>query len=190
MACHNNIRDRVADLSGKDITPTHVRDDPIIFAGCAVKRPIENPVRPKATKSTPATPPLETTENKGDLLIHDLWQNGTDSVQNMHFLNTDANPHLEKTPEKCLQEAEREKKKMYLEEYLQQRRQFYPFVASVDGLLGVETTYTLKRIASRLTKSGGNPTLGRVYTSIVGLPSLWCGTHMVHQGVQGYGAQD
>ena len=27
---------------------------------------------------------------------------------------------------------------MYLEAYLQQRRQFSPFVASVDGILGVE----------------------------------------------------
>ena len=40
------------------------------------------------------------------------------------------------------------KKKMYLEACLQQRRHFSTFVASVDGLLGVEATATLKRIAS------------------------------------------
>ena len=39
---------------------------------------------------------------------------------------------------------------MYLEACLKQRRHFSPFVASVDGLLGVEATATLKRIASRL----------------------------------------
>ena len=39
---------------------------------------------------------------------------------------------------------------MYIEACLQQRRQFYPFVASVDGLLAVEATATLKRIVSRL----------------------------------------
>ena len=39
---------------------------------------------------------------------------------------------------------------MYLEACLQQRRHFSPFVASVDGLLGVEATATLKRISSRL----------------------------------------
>ena len=39
---------------------------------------------------------------------------------------------------------------MYLEAYLQQRQHFSPFVALVDGLLGVEATATLKRIASRL----------------------------------------
>ena len=53
-------------------------------------------------------------------------------------------------PEKCLEETEKGKKKMYLEACLQQRRHFSPFVASVDGLLGVEAMATLKRIASRL----------------------------------------
>ena len=40
---------------------------------------------------------------------------------------------------------------MYLEACLQKRQHFYPFVASVDGLLGVEATATLKRLAIRLT---------------------------------------
>ena len=39
---------------------------------------------------------------------------------------------------------------MYLEECLKQCRKLSPFVASVDGLLGVEATETLKRLASRL----------------------------------------
>ena len=42
---------------------------------------------------------------------------------------------------------------MYLEACLQQRRHFSPFVASVDGLMGVEAMATLKRIASRLYDS-------------------------------------
>ena len=37
---------------------------------------------------------------------------------------------------------------MYLEACLQQRRQFSPFVASVDGLLGVEAMATPKRLAT------------------------------------------
>ena len=55
-----------------------------------------------------------------------------------------------KDPERCLQEAERRENQMYLEACLQQRRHFYPFVALVDGLLEVEATATLKRLASRL----------------------------------------
>ena len=68
----------------------------------------------------------------------------------MRIVNTDSKSHSAKTQEKCLQEAEQKKKKMYLEACLQQRRHFSPLVASVDGLLGLEATSTLKRIASCL----------------------------------------
>ena len=51
---------------------------------------------------------------------------------------------------RCLHEAERGRKRMYLEACLQQRRHFSPFVASVDGMLGVEAAEILKRLASRL----------------------------------------
>ena len=89
-----------------------MRDNPLIFAGCAVKRTKEKPSRSKATTVPSSTPPLEATKQKGDLLIHYLWHNGTNSVHNMRVVNTDAKYHSAKTPEKCLQEAEREKKKM------------------------------------------------------------------------------
>ena len=68
----------------------------------------------------------------------------------MRVVNTYAKSHRTKYQERCLQEAERGNKRMYLEACLQQRRHFYPFVASVDGLLGVEATAALKRLASRL----------------------------------------
>ena len=48
---------------------------------------------------------------------------------------------------------------MYLEAYFQQRRRFSPFVASVDGLLGVEATATLKRLSSRLDTKWKQPYL-------------------------------
>ena len=72
MACHNELRDGVADLAGEDFTPSHVRDDPLIFAGCAVMRPTEKSDRSKSTTVTAVTPTLEATEQKGELLIHDL----------------------------------------------------------------------------------------------------------------------
>ena len=105
--------------------------------------------RSKATKVTAATPLKEATEQKGDLIIHDLWQNGTDSVYYTFVLNTDVKSHSAKTPEKCLQEAERANNKIYLDTCLQQRRRFSPFVASFGGLMGVEATTTPRRIASR-----------------------------------------
>ena len=37
MARHNNLCDKFADLAGKAFIPTHVRDNPKIFIGCAVR---------------------------------------------------------------------------------------------------------------------------------------------------------
>ena len=42
-ARHNEIRELVEYLAGKAFTPSHVRNDPLIYSGCAVKR----------TKATP-----------------------------------------------------------------------------------------------------------------------------------------
>ena len=107
--------------------------------------------------TTPGISPPEATKQKGDLLIRDLWANGTDSVHDMRVVNTDAKSYWERSIDKCLEEADRGKKKMYLEACLQQRRHFSPFVASVDGLLGVEATATLKSIASRLASKCKQP---------------------------------
>ena len=47
-ARHNEIRDGVAELAGKAFTPSHVRNNPLIFAGCAMKRLKKNPASTKA----------------------------------------------------------------------------------------------------------------------------------------------
>ena len=59
---------------------------------------------------------------------------------------------------------------MYLDASLQQRRHFSSFVASVDGLLGVEATATLKMLASCLAtkwKQSYSKTCGYVKSRIV-----------------------
>ena len=83
-----------------------------------MKRTKAKPDGPSDTIDPDDTPP-EDTEQKGDLLIQDLWQNGTDSVHNMRVVNTDAKSYWEKSHEKCLEEAEKSKKDMYLERFLQ-----------------------------------------------------------------------
>ena len=60
-AHHNELCDGAADLSGKAFTPSHLRDDPLIFAGCAMKIPKENLSRFKSTTVTDAMPLLEAT---------------------------------------------------------------------------------------------------------------------------------
>ena len=48
---------------------------------------------------------------KGDLLIQDLWNKGTDRIHYMHVMNTDAVYYQYKTPEKCMETAEHKKKR-------------------------------------------------------------------------------
>ena len=62
----------------------------------------------------------------------------------MRVVNTDALTHRTKDPVRFLHKAERGGKRIYLEACLQKRRYFSPFVALVDGLLGVEAVETLK----------------------------------------------
>ena len=77
-----------------------------------MNRPKEKPYRSKATTVPAATPLLEATEQKGELLIRDLCQNGTDSVHYMRVVNTYAKSHSANTPEIVLQEADQAKKKI------------------------------------------------------------------------------
>ena len=164
-AFQNDLRDGFMDLAGKAFTPSHVFNHPLVFEGCAVKRPEENPSWYKATTVPAATSLLEATENKSDLLIRDLWQNGTDSVQKMCIVDTGAKSHSAKTPEKCLHEAEQTKNNIYLEACLQKHQHFSPFVASVNRLLGVEAIATMKRVASRLATMWRKP-YSRTYVCV------------------------
>ena len=93
MARLNKLRDGVADLFGKAFIYSHVRNNPFIFAGCAVNRTKAHPARTIGSTDQSSAPTPEATEQKGDPLIRDLWQNGTGSVHDMHVVNTDAKSH-------------------------------------------------------------------------------------------------
>ena len=88
-ARHNELRDGVANLASRAFTPFQVPNDPLIYQGCAVMRKKARPDGPRDSTAS-ATSPSEDSEQKGDLLIRDLWANGTDSVHDMCVVNTDA----------------------------------------------------------------------------------------------------
>ena len=77
----------------------------------------------------------------------------------MRVVNTDAKSYLSKTEKRCLQDAVKAKKKIFLEAYIQQRQHFSPFFASIDGLLSVEVEENLNRIAIHLAKKWQQPYL-------------------------------
>ena len=88
-ACHNELCGGVVDLASRAFAPFHIRNDPLIYQGCAVRRTKSQPAGP-CDSNTPGETPPEAMEQKGDLLIWDLWANGTDSVNDMRIVNTDA----------------------------------------------------------------------------------------------------
>ena len=93
----------------------------------------------------------------GDIIIQYLLAQGTDSTHDMRVANTDAVTYQSKNPEKCIYTADQEKKKKYLPACIKERRNFTPFVASVDGLIRVEVEATLKCLSSRLAKKWKEP---------------------------------
>ena len=72
MACHNELRDGVADLAGKGFTPSHVCDDPLIYSDRAVKRTKTTPAGASGNKNHAVAPPPEATGQQGNLVIRDL----------------------------------------------------------------------------------------------------------------------
>ena len=127
MVHHNELCDGVADLAGKAFTTSHVHVDPLIYSGRAVKRTKATPSGAGRNSNNAVVQLPEVTEQKGDLIIRDLLQQGTESVHDMRVVNTDAPTHRTKDPARCLHEAERGKKRMYLEACLPQLRNFSPF---------------------------------------------------------------
>ena len=85
----------VADLVGKAFNPTHLRDDPLIYISCSVKR---TKTKPDNSVTIPSTKNLEAMDNKGNILIRDLWQNGTEFFHDMRVMNTYNKSRLLKTP--------------------------------------------------------------------------------------------
>ena len=61
-ACHNELRDGVADLSRKAFTPSHVRNDPLIYSGRAVKRMKAAPAGAGGKLYNPVSQLLEVTK--------------------------------------------------------------------------------------------------------------------------------
>ena len=58
---HNKLRDGVSDLAGKAFTPSHVRNEPLIYSGLAVKRTKAAPSEAGGTRKQAEVQPLEVT---------------------------------------------------------------------------------------------------------------------------------
>ena len=86
----------VFDLSVQAFNPSHVRDEPLTCPGQSVREGKAQKYRSEINNKPPFR--RYETEHNVDLLIRDLLQICTDSIHNMHVVNTDALSDQNKSP--------------------------------------------------------------------------------------------
>jgi hypothetical protein len=87
----------------------------------------------------------------------DLWRNGTHAIFDIRVTHLDNPSSMKRTTDQILKYHEKEKKNKYLQDCIEQRRDFTPFVVSTDGCIGEEGKKALKRIAARLSARWNKP---------------------------------
>ena len=133
---HDEVKYELADIATKAYNPSSIRDEPRT-----------NPFHEGEQNDSAVSSP---DNYRADILIRGLWRRGTDGLIDIKIVNTDSKTHINRTPEAVLKSSEASKKRKHLRHCLLQRRDFTPFVASTDGLLGKEATALIKRLASLL----------------------------------------
>ena len=95
---HNGLRDGVSELLGKAFNPSHVCDYPLIHPGRVVREGKTQPAGSPQNNSSVAT---ENSDQKGDLLIRNLWKRGADIIHKMRVVNNETLYHHNKSREEA-----------------------------------------------------------------------------------------
>ena len=163
---HNEVKDEVAYLAALATSPGKVRDKPNIH----ISRTSSEANLPghASTKGTSPSPSYNNNSNtntdeqqrffeRGDILIHGLFEKQTSCILDVRVTDSDCPSNLLASPEKVLARHEREKKKKYLEACLEERRHFSPYVCDCYGLLGEEAKAVNKKLAAKLASKWKAP---------------------------------
>ena len=161
---HNEVREEIAHLATLALRSSRVRDEPIINIGLhARETKFQNAQHVQSSSpSQPANTPSPPHQDgkffdRGDLLIHGLFEKQTSCILDIRVTDTDSPSYLSSTPERCIRNQEKAKKKKYLEACLEQRRHFTPYVCDTNGLLGAEAEAVNKRLAGKLASKWRTP---------------------------------
>lgn len=83
---------------------------------------------------------------RGDLSIRGFWRRQTRCIIDVRLTDTDQPSYVGKKVESVLLLHEREKKGKYLEDCIEARKDFTPFISSVDGVLSREAHLFIKQL--------------------------------------------
>ncbi len=101
--CHNEIRDELVHLAGKALTPSAIRDEPLI-------RPCRNADKENTCPTRPTSEKPASKDDRGDILLRGFWARGTDCIVDVRVTDTDAKSYRHRDPAKVIATQEREKK--------------------------------------------------------------------------------
>ena len=85
-----------------------------------------------------------------DLCVRGAWEPQTEALFDIRVVDTDARSYRARTPHDVLSIAEGEKKRKYLQACQDRRAMFTPLCVSVDGMLGSEAAFFVKRMSDFL----------------------------------------
>ena len=145
---HNELRDEIAALANSAFTPSAVSLEPPIH-------PSQPP--PATAPPSPAAPPPTFSHERGDIMIRGFFDRAKDCVIDCSLMDLDCATYRSKTAKAALRSREVVKKNKYSRACAHYRRDFVPFVASADGLLGREADAFLQRLASQLALKWNRP---------------------------------
>ena len=126
-----------------------------IHTCCEVEEGNYNPAG-KLLSNSPLA--VENLDQKGYLLIQNLWNRGMDIIHGMCVVNTDALSHLNKSLEHFLQTEEKEKKNKYMDSCLQKRRHINHFFSWYMAYLAWRRRLRLNAYPDASQQSGNSPT--------------------------------
>ena len=139
LHCHNDVQAEWGELCARALNSSAASDKPYIHTGRDSQK--------KGDEDAPIDKDL-----RGDIGIHGFWKTGISTIFDVRITDTDCKTWRDRDPHKVLAHHEKEKKKTY-----SRRRHFTPLVFSCDGMIAVEASAVIKRVASLLSPKWHRP---------------------------------
>ena len=92
-----------------------------------------------------------------DLCIRGVWEAQTEALFDIRVIDTDARSYCTRSPKDVLGTAEGEKKRKYLQACQDRHATFTPLCVSVDGMLGSEAEFFVRRLGDFLAAKWERP---------------------------------
>ena len=135
IACHNKIHDELLYLPQRDFTSAYVRAEPLIHQG-----------RTRSKKEILQVSDKDK-ETHGGVIVRGLWYFQVDAIIDSKIGDADADSYKYEPISALLSRWETIKKDKDGKHCHNQRKQFLPFVISLDGMIGREYLVVITKLS-------------------------------------------